>query len=57
MAPEIYIEMDYAGAVDVFSFALVLYELLVGEPVSLSHSRCASYCKGFKTGTIGHFQV
>jgi serine/threonine protein kinase len=33
MAPEMYEDGEYTGAVDVFSFALILYELLVGEPV------------------------
>jgi serine/threonine protein kinase len=32
-APEIYGEDPYTGKVDVFSFALVLYEILVGRPV------------------------
>jgi serine/threonine protein kinase len=32
-APEIYGEDPYTGKVDVFSFALVLYEILVGYPV------------------------
>jgi serine/threonine protein kinase len=31
MAPEMYDDEEYTNAVDVFSFALILYELLVGE--------------------------
>jgi serine/threonine protein kinase len=33
MAPETFDEDDYTVRVDVYSFALILYELLVGEPV------------------------
>jgi serine/threonine protein kinase len=32
MAPETYDECDYTPAVDVYSFALILYELVVGQP-------------------------
>lgn len=33
MAPEMYNEGQYTNAVDVYSFSLILYELLVGRPV------------------------
>jgi hypothetical protein len=33
MAPEMYDDGDYTNAIDVFSFALILYELIVGETV------------------------
>jgi serine/threonine protein kinase len=33
MAPEMLNDEDYSHAVDVWSFALILYELLVGQPV------------------------
>jgi serine/threonine protein kinase len=32
MAPEMYDECDYTPAVDVYSFTLILYEFVVGEP-------------------------
>jgi hypothetical protein len=32
-APEIWLEEDYTPAVDVYSFALMMYEILVGQPV------------------------
>jgi serine/threonine protein kinase len=33
MAPEMYEEGEYTDKVDVFSFGLILYEVVVGEPV------------------------
>ena len=33
MAPEMYDEGQYTKLVDVYSFALILYELLVKQPV------------------------
>jgi serine/threonine-protein kinase len=33
MAPEMYAQGDYTTAIDVYSFALILYELLVRRPV------------------------
>jgi hypothetical protein len=33
MAPELYEERDYDEKIDVYSFALVLYEIVVGHPV------------------------
>jgi hypothetical protein len=33
MAPELYDDVDYDGKVDVFSFSLILYEIVVGHPV------------------------
>lgn len=33
MAPEMYDERQYTKLVDVYSFALILYELLVKQPV------------------------
>jgi hypothetical protein len=32
MAPEIYEAADHTSAVDVYSFALISYEVFVGEP-------------------------
>jgi serine/threonine-protein kinase len=33
MAPELYEAADYTGSVDVYSFSLIAYKVLVGEPV------------------------
>jgi serine/threonine protein kinase len=35
MAPETYDQTEYIAAVDVYSIALILYELLCGKPVFL----------------------
>jgi serine/threonine protein kinase len=33
MAPELYDAEDYSEKVDIYSFALMLYEVVVGRPV------------------------
>jgi len=39
MAPEMYDEGEYTAAVDVYSFGLIVYELLAGGPCSLERLR------------------
>jgi serine/threonine protein kinase len=40
MAPELYEDVDYDGKVDVYSFALILYEILADCPVFSRSYRC-----------------
>jgi hypothetical protein len=50
MAPEMYEEGAYTDKVDVFSFGLILYEIVVGEPAFPPDLRAAQVMTRVLTG-------